>query len=89
MKQHLFYEPTDEFIQRLGLHIEEAETWVELIDKESILEATRGIGFNKETGQVRLWIAPSRYLSSELLFDGYLPDEAALEAVIKWTNWAA
>jgi hypothetical protein len=66
MKQHPFYEPTNEFIERHGLHIDEAETWVELSDKEDN-------GFmSYHEGHV---------------FEGYLPDEAALNSVIAWTLW--
>lgn len=87
MSQHPFYEPTNEFIERHNLTINEAETWVELA--ENVSRPKRELHFNKETGLIILFLADNGHINYHEyhVFTGYLPDEAALEAVIKYTRW--
>ena len=91
-RPHPHYTPSPEFLQRHGLHIDEAETWVDFNDTEYWAVATKWITCNKETGETRLIKREMRSAdrftdASKVLFIGCLPDEAALESVIKWTNW--
>lgn len=88
MKKREIYQPSNEFINRHNLCIDEQETWVDLDNAPSRDEATASIAFNKDTGLFHLYtIGRQRAFDTECLFSGYLPDEAALEAVIKWTRW--
>lgn len=87
MPQHPYYEPTNEFIERHGLHISEAETWAELTD--ALDSPTRSLHYNKETGAIILFEGEKGYINyhEDCVFHGFLPDEAALESVIQWTSW--
>ena len=77
MKNHGYYEPTNGFIERHKLHIDEAETWVELSG-----EGSRKLLYDKEDGQISLIDD-----FDIIVFQGYLPSEEALENVIAYTNW--
>lgn len=74
---HPYYEPTAAFIQRHGLHIDEAEIWVELSG-----EGSRKIFYDKDDGEI--------ILTDDfdiIVFQGHLPNEEALEQIIVYTNW--
>lgn len=89
MKSHSFYEPTDDFIERHGLHIDEQETWVSLTDNADWERVSKHIDFNKETGWLHIYFSkgavPNRAFG--ILFSGYLPDEEALCAVLGYVGW--
>lgn len=92
MPTHSNYEPTNDFIERHGLYIDEAEIWVDLNNTAYWAVATKWISYSKETGEVHLvkraMESADRFTDSQkVLFMGHLPDEAAIESVIKWTNW--
>ncbi|MGI4873244.1 MAG: hypothetical protein ACRYFX_18945 [Janthinobacterium lividum] len=90
MPQHPYYEPSPKFIQRHGLHIDEAEMMAILWKNEPDYAEESGgpgIDYHKGTGRIVLFHHNGDPETTPILFDGYLPDEAALESVIKWTNW--
>lgn len=86
---HPHYVPTDAFVARHSLFVEEDERWVSLADTEDLLKQKRTLAFNKKYGQIAL----SKYIEicgqrcEQVVFCGFLPDEVTLEAIIKYTNW--
>lgn len=77
MRNHPHYEPSNAFIERHGLTIEETEVWVYLPRADGFR-----LDYNKETGCIVL-----RDESGEVSFCGFVPTEEALEQVIAYTNW--
>ena len=84
---HPHYQLTNAFAERHALQVFEAETWVEL----QSADGNRELYYHKDTGQILLfkWQEYSVNKSEDMVFSGYLPDEAALEAVITYTRWNA
>ena len=74
---HPYYEPANKFIERHGLRIDEGETWAELSG-----EGSRKLLYDKEDGQISLIDG-----FDMIVFQGYVPTEEALEAVIGYTLW--
>lgn len=89
MATHPHYAPTEEFIARHALRIDEAETWVQLLDGTDRNNVTKHLLYNKETGQIvlgkkdALWhLAPE-----ETVFNGFVATEHELEQIIRYTRW--
>lgn len=74
---HPYYEPTNAFIERHALRINEAEVWVYMSREDGAR-----IDYNKDTGGIVL-----RDPYGDVPFSGFLPDEQALENIIAYTKW--
>ena len=86
-RAHLYYEPTDAFIDRYGLQVDEAETWVELYSPDR--NKRREMYYQKATGQIILfkYQPASSNKAEDVVFSGFVPDEQALENIIAYTGW--
>ena len=84
---HPYYEPTDAFIDRYGLKVDEAETWVELYSQD--INKKRELYYQKKTGQIIIFKYQQGSLnkSEDCVFSGFVPNEQALENIIAYTGW--
>lgn len=87
---HPYYVPSQAFIERHGLLLYVAENNYQVYYNTALsLDASRLMCFYEDTGRLYLGkqdcVNPTGDL--ETIFDGFLPNEQALEQVIEWTKW--